>query len=78
MEKLTTIELAAELHSLQRVKNDGRGVSCVRDVIAFLDRQEPKMAAIICCNEWYEIRNYKDIKDCLVENLLGKEPGVGD
>lgn len=53
-------DLVAKLSSLEKTKNDGRGVQCVRDLLKALQRDRREAEAIIS-NEWDKIRSYSDI-----------------
>ena len=62
--------LANELDALQESKNDGRGVSCVQDVIAYLrmGRVEDARARASCDHD--KVSHYPDIEKILKEKLF--------
>lgn len=60
-------ELAAKLRTLQAVKNDGRGVSCVRTIVSELERGDLTGALAVTNNESDKIRSYMDIVQVLRE-----------
>ena len=53
---------ANELDTLQRVENDGRGVSCVRTLLVYLRRGDLQSARAVINNEFDKIRNYPALK----------------
>ena len=65
--------LANKLEELQRTKNEGRGVSCVRTIIAYLHLGNIEKARAVCLNESDKIRNYPDIKKALEGELMGEK-----
>ena len=73
MISLEMIAMGDTLYSLQRVKNQGRGVCCVRAVATGLRCQDWDMSCAIVRNEWDKIRSYPDIASYLVENGLYSE-----
>lgn len=62
--------LADKLDELQSTKNEGRGVSCVRTLIAYLRRGDIDSAKAVCFNEGDKIRNYPDIEEVLAKELM--------
>ena len=54
-------ELSLLLNILQAQQNDGRGVSCVRDICLYLDRDDLDSAKNVTATEWDKIRQYPDI-----------------
>ena len=61
--KVNTYKIAKELHNLQKIENDGRGVSCVRAIIKYLQFGHYESAKNVCINEFDKIRNYPKIKE---------------
>jgi len=59
------IELSYELTKLQENENDGRGVSCVRQVAAEILWGDYKGAKTIAHTDWDKIRNYPAIAQWL-------------
>ena len=57
--------VASMLDRLQAEKNDGRGVSCVRSIVAFLKHGDVESAQAVLVNEGDKIRNYPDIEKFL-------------
>lgn len=55
-------ELADKLEALQATKNDGRGVSCVRDIILYLRRND--------------IEGAKAVYDCDGDKICGSYPDI--
>lgn len=53
------------LRSLESQQNDGRGVSCVRSVITYLERGDIGSARAVADTDHDKIRNYPTIEDCL-------------
>jgi len=68
------VTIADELAAVERIQNNGRGVSCVRSIIACLrasgDMDRPKA---IVWNEFDKLRNYPDIVDVLRKHGLTHE-----
>jgi len=56
-----------QLEQLQASKNEGRGVSCVRTVIACLRRGDLNAAEACCMNEQDKINQYPDVEKLLRE-----------
>ncbi len=63
-------ELVEELERLEATKNGGRGVSCVRDIIMFLQLDRIEDARAICNWDRDKIRSYQDIARLLVDEGL--------
>lgn len=66
-------DLADQLDNLQKNENEGRGISCVRTIILYLNRGEIDTAKAVCKNEGDKISNYEEIKQFLVANLFKNE-----
>ncbi len=64
--------LARKLDALQSEKNGGRGISCIRTLIFYLDRGDIDSAKAVFLNESDKIRNYPDIKLLLDRELSSK------
>ena len=67
-------EIADELDLLQKDKNKGRGVTCVRDIIGCLRRGDIKSAKHIASWDHDKIANYPDIEDFLEKNIFEDDP----
>ena len=52
------VEKANELFALQEKENDGRGITCVRDIINYLIRKDIAGAKMITDHDWDKIANY--------------------
>ena len=70
--------IARTLHAMQMGKNDGRGVSCVRSLCAYLNRADYESAEAVCLNEWDKIRNYPDIAQFLIDVMNPPLPKLGE
>lgn len=57
--------LAAELNALQSCQNDGRGVSCVKSIVAYLQRNDLTAAKAVVNNEGDKIASYPEIEAVL-------------
>ena len=66
-------ELADQLDVLQKRENEGRGVSCVRTIIACLNRGDINGAKAVCKNDGDKIESYDDIKKFLISSLFKNE-----
>lgn len=64
------------LRALESKQNDGRGVSCVRSVITYLERGDLESAQAVANTDHDKIRNYPEIANFLRKALwpLGKAP----
>lgn len=51
-----------ELEALEKTKNNGRGVSCVRTALFYLKQGEKYSAIAVCNNENDKISSYPDLK----------------
>lgn len=56
-----------KLNELQAKYNEGRGITCVKDIVNCLERNEKRLAYVICCNENDKISNYPDVKLALFD-----------
>ena len=65
--------LAAELLALQKDKNNGRGVACIRDIVGFLRLGDLESARRISNHDLDKIRNYSEIAKWLIKNLYDRE-----
>lgn len=65
--------LASQLDELQRARNDGRGISCVRQIVQDLQRNDVRGAKMITFNEWDKIANYRDVAQWLIKNKFADE-----
>ena len=65
--------VADELDLLQKDKNQGRGVSCAKDIINHLKRGDIKSAKSVASWDHDKIREYPDIEDFLEKNVFGDD-----
>ncbi len=61
---------SAILFKLQEPKNNGRGVSCVRDIYTYLVLGDMGKAKAVVNNEWDKISSYPDIAQWLKDHEL--------
>jgi len=82
MEKIKTLEksdierlqlLAKQLDELQKKENNGRGVSCVQSVVAYLRMGRLDEARTICYTDHDKIDNYPPIMEFIKDNLFDKD-----
>lgn len=59
------LEMAEKLDALQQGKNDGRGVNCVKDVVACLRRGDFEQAKRIATHDHDKIGNYPEIEELM-------------
>jgi hypothetical protein len=59
------LEMASRLDDVQRLKNDGRGIQCVVDVIAFLKIGDFEQAKRIANHDHDKIGAYPDIEELM-------------
>ncbi len=71
LEKLNNI--ADELDELQKLENNGRGVSCVQSAISFLRMGRLDEAKNICNWDHDKIINYPKLVEYIKENLFKGE-----
>lgn len=57
----------SKLRELQAKYNEGRGITCVKDIINCLEQNKYSLAYTICCNENDKISNYPDVKLALFD-----------
>jgi len=62
-------ELIDKLDELQTSKNEGRGISCVQDIVHYLCKGNIKEAKAIWSWDGDKIRQYSDVDLFLIENL---------
>lgn len=62
--------LADQLDELQSQENNGRGVSCVKSVVAYLRVGDLDHARQICFHDHDKIINYPAIKKFIIVNLF--------
>ena len=65
-------QLAEELNEIQKGKNGGNGVDCVRTIVNFLKLNQINTARAVCFNEGDKIIKYSDIKEWIKDNLFKK------
>lgn len=68
------LEIAEQLDLLQKDKNDGRGVTCIKTIIEFLKRGDIKSAKHIAEWDHDKINNYPDIEDFLEKTIFEDDP----
>lgn len=61
------LEIAAHLDKLQKSENDGRGVECVKSIIAFLDNGDLKSALAIREHDGDKTANYPYVETYLTQ-----------
>ena len=66
-DKPTLDELANTLTELDSKENGGRGVSCVKTIIMYLQRGDIESVKAVMLNEGDKIRNYPEIETMLKE-----------
>ena len=59
------VEKAKELNVLQAAHNDGRGITCVRDIVRCLATGSHTDAVLTASHDWDKISNYPDIANWL-------------
>lgn len=64
-EKIELAELANTLTELDSKENGGRGVSCVKTIIMYLQRGDIESVKAVMLNEGDKIRNYPEIETML-------------
>lgn len=64
------IKTADELDNLQKQENDGRGVSCVKEVVSYLRMGKLQEARAVCFTDHDKIINYPALKEFIVTNLF--------
>lgn len=69
-------ELAEELYTRQKDKNEGRGVSCVRDIADALSQGDFERAKAICFNEGDKFDGVPDIRETLEDRLFAPDEGT--
>ena len=62
--------IAEKLENLEKEKNNGRGIQCVKTVITCLKKEKLDTAKAVVSNEWDKISSYDDIA------ILPKEKGL--
>lgn len=63
-------EIADKIDFMQTRKNNGRGISCIRTIVALLNRDDFISAKVVVNNEWDKIQLYKDIAQYPIEQKL--------
>ena len=69
---MKTKEISSNLFEMQQTKNQGRGVSCIRSVCAYLDLGKVEDAKLIIQHDWDKISNYGDIAKFLKNVMLAE------
>ncbi len=65
-----------ELRRVESLQNDGRGVSCVRSILAYIDRGDIQSARAVANTDHDKIRSYNDLESMVAKVLwpLGNAP----
>jgi hypothetical protein len=66
----TNITLGVDLYKLQEAHNDGRGISCVRQVAQDIAWSDIEGARAIAHNEWDKIASYRDVAEWLKKHNI--------
>lgn len=71
-------QIANKLDKMQAQENQGRGITCVRDIVMYLIKADdkPEMvenARLVCRHEADKVSNYKIIARYLQKILMGTE-----
>lgn len=61
-----------ELKAKEKIQNNGRGVSCIRTLIHYLERGDMESAKAVFVNEGDKIANYPEL-ETILEGMLGME-----
>ncbi|EKD56120.1 MAG: hypothetical protein ACD_58C00296G0012 [uncultured bacterium] len=69
-EQSNYVEIAHQLDELQKTKNDGRGVGCIKHIIQYLEMGKIREAKTICFTDSDKLRSYPDIIDYIKKNLF--------
>lgn len=64
------IEIADKLEQMQKDKNEGRGIDCIRTLSLFLRYDRYESACAVVNNEWDKISSYPDIAEYLIEQHM--------
>ena len=64
------LDLAQKLDEMQVSKNEWRGVSHIRTIVAFLRAGSIDKAKAVCYNEGDKMRSYPDILEIIEKELL--------
>ncbi|MFA6536771.1 MAG: hypothetical protein WCT18_00030 [Patescibacteria group bacterium] len=64
------LSLAQKLEELQKVENNGRGVSCLRLVVEYLKMGQLGAARQVCFTDGDKIFNYPLVVDFIKKNLF--------
>jgi hypothetical protein len=59
------VKMLKSLKEMEKVQNNGRGVSCVRSIISYIKKGDMGSANATCFNENDKIRNYPEIQGLL-------------
>ncbi|MBI2056470.1 MAG: hypothetical protein HYT37_03765 [Candidatus Sungbacteria bacterium] len=62
--------LADRLDTLQQQENNGRGVSCVKTLVFYLQAGDIEKARAVCLNEADKIVNYPKIRKIIQQELF--------
>lgn len=60
----------SELKEKEKIQNQGRGVSCIRTLISYLEKGDIESAKAVFVNEGDKIANYPEL-ETILENILG-------
>ena len=64
------LEVAYKLDELQKTKNSGRGISCIRQIVEYMLRDDFESAQNTAEWDQDKIRSYPDIDKFCIENGL--------
>lgn len=64
------IEIARRLFDLQKDQNDGRGVSCVRSIVWYIEHDDFESAKAVANTDFDKIRRYPEIAEYVQKHLL--------
>jgi hypothetical protein len=59
------ISIANTLNTMQSILNDGRGVSCICEVVFWLERGDEDRAKLVIEHDWDKISTYPMIAEFL-------------
>lgn len=63
----------SEIADVERVQNSGRGICCVRSILACLHKGNVRVAKAVIWNEFDKIRNYPAVVAVLRKHGLTQE-----
>lgn len=63
------LRIADELNQLQEKENDGRGITCVKSIVAYLRMGDLRSAVLIRQHDGDKTINYYDVENYLTEKF---------